>query len=235
MTTPLIQDGDAVNASNLVGHGTPVATSIRTDRLAGLTQRPEIIQRVSELKAKDNATNRAYMRRRRQYDPLFRITQAIKCRIRAVIKSKSLIRADRYNRLIGCTPNQLRDHLEAQFRPGMTWENYGKWEVDHIRPCRSFNLAIIQEQRDCFHFSNLQPLWLQENRSKSGKWTGDTSTKPRGYRLTLAGMRRKARNNWRKRVGMAEARHAKAWAKSIEAVTPVSDSIQPFSATRIPR
>jgi hypothetical protein len=64
----------------------------------------------------------------------------------------------------------LRAHLEAQFVPGMTWANHGAWHVDHIRPCASFNLEDPAEQRVCFHFSNLQPLWAQDNLAKGATW-----------------------------------------------------------------
>ena len=59
-------------------------------------------------------------------------------------------------------------HLEAQFKPGMTWDNYGLkgWHVDHIRPCASFDLRDPEQQRRCFHYTNLQPLWAEENLKK---------------------------------------------------------------------
>lgn len=73
--------------------------------------------------------------------------------------------------LIGCSHQRLKAHLESQFKPGMTWKNYGKWHVDHIRPCASFNdLTEMSQQKDCFHYSNLQPLWASENMSKNARW-----------------------------------------------------------------
>ena len=71
--------------------------------------------------------------------------------------------------LIGCTIEQLRRHLKKQFKPGMSWSNYGKWHVDHIIPCASFDLSKSEEQRKCFHYTNLQPLWAEENIIKSDK------------------------------------------------------------------
>lgn len=59
--------------------------------------------------------------------------------------------------------------LEQQFTEGMTWENYGEWHVDHIRPCVSFDLSIPEQQQECFHYTNLQPLWAKDNLQKSDK------------------------------------------------------------------
>ena len=51
----------------------------------------------------------------------------------------------------------------------MTWQNHGKfgWHIDHINPCSRFNLSDIEQQKQCFHYSNLQPLWWWENLKKS--------------------------------------------------------------------
>lgn len=74
--------------------------------------------------------------------------------------------------LIGCTVTELRQHLEDQFTNGMDWDNYGRngWHIDHIRPCASFDLSDPYQQRQCFHYSNLQPLWEADNIRKGGKW-----------------------------------------------------------------
>ena len=71
--------------------------------------------------------------------------------------------------LLGCTPDDLKAHLAAQFTDGMTLDNYGEWEIDHIRPCASFDLTDPDQQRACFHYTNLQPLWRSDNRSKGAK------------------------------------------------------------------
>jgi hypothetical protein len=82
-------------------------------------------------------------------------------------KSKSTMK------LLGCDINWLRAWLEVSFKPGMTWENYGPgWHVDHIRPCASFDLSDPSQQKLCFHFTNLQPLWAEENQEKYNKWEG---------------------------------------------------------------
>jgi hypothetical protein len=73
--------------------------------------------------------------------------------------------------LIGCSFNELKSYLEKQFTEGMNWENYGLhgWHVDHIRPCCSFDLTDPEQQRECFHYTNLQPLWAEDNLSKGGR------------------------------------------------------------------
>ena len=76
-------------------------------------------------------------------------------------------------RQIGCTAQQLRNHLQSQFTKGMNWNNYGKWHVDHILPCASFDLADERHMQICWNWQNLRPLWAGENISK-----GDTITHP---------------------------------------------------------
>ncbi len=75
--------------------------------------------------------------------------------------------------LIGCTLIELADHLESQFKPGMTWENYGKrkgqWTVDHIVNTRQFDLTSESSVRACWNYKNLRPMWQHENVRKGDK------------------------------------------------------------------
>ena len=72
---------------------------------------------------------------------------------------------------MGCSIEELKIHLEKQFRDGMSWNNYGMygWHIDHIKPCSAFDLTDLEQQKICFHYSNLQPLWAKENLSKGKK------------------------------------------------------------------
>ena len=81
-------------------------------------------------------------------------------------KTRKTMRTHEY---IGCSIAELRSHLEKLFTTGMTWDNYGHngWHIDHKRPCASFDLSQPEQQRTCFHFSNLQPLWEADNIRKS--------------------------------------------------------------------
>ena len=107
-----------------------------------------------------------YRRERRQRDPAFRMMDNLRRRLNLALQGKS--KSARTQALLGCTPEECLAHIEAQFTEGMTHENT---EVDHIVPCASFNLENELEQRQCFHFSNLQPLFPPENRHKSAKIT----------------------------------------------------------------
>ena len=69
-------------------------------------------------------------------------------------------------KLLGCAFKDFKIYMEQKFKDGMSWDNYGKWEIDHIVPCSSFDLSLETEQAKCFHYTNLQPLWRTENRRK---------------------------------------------------------------------
>ena len=72
---------------------------------------------------------------------------------------------------LGCTPVDFKKHLESQFQPNMTWNNYGKngWHIDHIKPLSKFNLSNREELLEACNYSNLQPLWAKDNLSKGNK------------------------------------------------------------------
>ncbi len=75
---------------------------------------------------------------------------------------------------IGWTIEQLKSHLEAQFQPGMTWENYGDWHIDHKIPHSYFcyNSIYDEEFKKCWALDNLQPMWAEENWSKNNRYIG---------------------------------------------------------------
>lgn len=108
-------------------------------------------------------------RRHRQNKTNRAVSAAISCRIRAVLSGRAKTSATA--ELLGCSIDELREHLESQWLPGMSWENWTKdgWHIDHIRPCSSFNLSDPEQQRQCFHYTNLQPLWWEDNLQKGAK------------------------------------------------------------------
>lgn len=100
---------------------------------------------------------------------MFRIKLNLRTRILDALDGKN--KSAHTMQLLGTSPEGLRVHLEAQFKPGMSWETYGPkgWHVDHIKPCASFDLSDPEQQRQCFHYTNLQPLWWTENLAKGDK------------------------------------------------------------------
>ena len=83
-------------------------------------------------------------------------------------------KAERTEKLMGCSFEKLKQHLESKFTKGMTWEKFLKCgkngiHIDHIKPCASFDLTKESEQKKCFHYTNLQPLWAIDNFKKGAK------------------------------------------------------------------
>lgn len=89
--------------------------------------------------------------------------------LKAVVRFKTQKVAPTFA-LLGCSIAEFLKHLESKFLPGMTWENRGKWELDHVRPVASFDLTDPEQQRACFHYTNIQPLWEEDNLRKRAQW-----------------------------------------------------------------
>lgn len=102
-------------------------------------------------------------------DPIIKLRHRLSCRLREVLKFKSLIKNKTHNDIIGCSPEFLKEHLENQFTEGMSWDNhelYG-WHIDHIVPLSSAKTE--EEIYKLCHYTNLQPLWAKDNLKKSNK------------------------------------------------------------------
>jgi hypothetical protein len=101
-------------------------------------------------------------------DPNFRIRRTVSTRIWHALNGTC--KSKKTQELLGCSIVNLRNYLEKQFKRGMSWKNYGKWHIDHIKPCDSFDLTSLDEQLKCFHYTNLQPMWAFDNQSKGKKF-----------------------------------------------------------------
>jgi len=121
-------------------------------------------------KEKINERKRKRTKIRRKTDINFKIRHCLASRLIEAIKENW--KSGHTLELLGCSIEFLKKHLEAQFKEGMNWDNHNKqgWEIDHIRPCASFDFNKESEQRKCFHYTNLQPMWAEENLKKSDKW-----------------------------------------------------------------
>ncbi len=107
------------------------------------------------------------LNRRLRYktDIKYRLECSLRSRINIAVKKG--FKSKKTLELLGCTIIELKQYLESKFQTGMTWENHGfgnnKWHIDHIIPCAAFDLSDSEQQKICFNFSNLQPLWQQDN------------------------------------------------------------------------
>jgi hypothetical protein len=120
---------------------------------------------------------RIYYRNKIKTDINFKLAKNLRTRVVNALKGKS--KSQNTLELLGCSVDFAKKHLENQFQPGMSWENYGfyGWHVDHIVPCASFDLIDPEQQKKCFHYSNLQPLWAKDNMSKQAKLNWQTPKK----------------------------------------------------------
>jgi hypothetical protein len=109
-----------------------------------------------------------YMANRRRKDIYYRLLDNLRSRLYLILKGKRKYQTTK--KLVGCSLKILRLHLEKKFKKKMNWNNYGrgknKWVIDHIIPCIKFDLRKKSEQRKCFNYKNLQPLWWKDNLSK---------------------------------------------------------------------
>lgn len=117
-------------------------------------------------KVRKNA--RRYRKKLLREDINFRLRHQLACRVKDALK-KGYKKAAKTESLLGADIPFVRAWLEAKFLPGMSWENYGTWHIDHIRPCASFDLTAPEQQKLCFHYSNLQPLWALDNLRKGSR------------------------------------------------------------------
>lgn len=112
----------------------------------------------------------AKKKQRWKTDPNFALNHNISEVIRYSLKGNK--NGNHWEKLVGYSLEQLKEHLEKQFKPGMTWENYGPvWHVDHIIPISVFNFTKPEHEdfKKCWALKNLQPLWAKDNIIKSNK------------------------------------------------------------------
>jgi len=100
-----------------------------------------------------------------------KLSTAMRVGIKKGLKTK---KEDRTFKILGYTLNDLMQHLSSKFSKGMSFENYGQWHIDHIRPIASFNFDSVEHPdfKKCWALNNLQPLWAKDNLSKGDKWDG---------------------------------------------------------------
>ena len=125
-------------------------------------------QQSKERKLKNKDTDRIWYReyKRNKYrnDPFYRLKSILRSRLSKLIKGEVSAVSD-----LGCTVEELKKYLESKFLPGMSWDNHSSrgWHIDHVIPLASANSE--EELKKLCHYSNLQPLWSEDNLSKGSK------------------------------------------------------------------
>lgn len=110
---------------------------------------------------------RLYQQERLKTDPLFKLKRNLRSRLNKAVqfgyKAGSAVDD------LGCSIEELKIYLELRFQPGMTWNNYGDWHIDHVKPLASFDITDPDQVKQACHYTNLQPLWKEDNLRKGDK------------------------------------------------------------------
>lgn len=101
-------------------------------------------------------------------DPNLKMKLKLRNRLYIVLKNKNIKKKESTMNLLGCTIEEFKSYIESQWQNGMSWDNHGNkgWHIDHIKPCNIFDLTDIKQQKECFHYTNLRPLWYYQNLSR---------------------------------------------------------------------
>ena len=129
-------------------------------------------EKIKSLNKEYNIKNRErrneYKRNKRLNDPIFKLTDNIRNRLNKYLKTTGITKNKKTFDIVGCSPPVLKDYLERQFVDGMRWEKIGKEiHIDHIIPLSSAKTK--EEIYKLCHYTNLQPLWAEDNLAKSNK------------------------------------------------------------------
>lgn len=117
-------------------------------------------------KKRIKASRKIYDKNKYNNDPIYKLKLLLRTRFYQSIKYG--IKCESVLEIIGCSIEELKLWLETQFLPEFTWDNYGNvWEIDHIKGCCNFDLSKISEQKKCWNYKNLRPLFSTKKIAKS--------------------------------------------------------------------
>lgn len=133
-----------------------------------LRNKKKFIENSLKWKKKNRKHLNNYIRKLKENNPNYKISENLRSRIRTVLKASK--KCSSTETLLGCSFEKFVEYLKSKFQLGMAMENHGKWHIDHIKPCSSFDLTNEEEQKKCFHYTNLQPLWAKDNLKKYNKF-----------------------------------------------------------------
>jgi len=132
--------------------------------------RTRIRERSNYQKNKDKIIKHNVMYQKHMYsnNPTIRLKMSIYSRIRQAFKAQKSYKNNKTSELLGCSVQEAKLYIESLWLPGMSWENYtvNGWHIDHIKPVNTFDLTDPEQQKVCFHYTNLRPLWATDNWSR---------------------------------------------------------------------
>ncbi len=109
--------------------------------------------------------------KKRRTEPAFRVRATLHTRLKQVLRESGTRKSLFMKNIVGCSHSDLLIHLEHTWSDGMSWSNYGwgdgKWVIDHVIPCAAFDLTDVEQQKKCFHHTNLRAMWWKENARKN--------------------------------------------------------------------
>lgn len=123
-------------------------------------------EQLKKLNKKRRTKTNAWYNNRYKTDLQFKALVTLRARQRQALKDQGIIKKKGTMKDSNCTVEFFIEYIAKQFQPGMNWSNHGEWHIDHIKPCSKFDLTDPEQQKECFHYSNLQPLWAVDNIKK---------------------------------------------------------------------
>lgn len=149
-------------------YGRKNRAELREKKKLQIANNPEYAESLRRSKKAWQDNNKGYTnqynKNRRKVDLNFKLRMYLRGRIRNALKGK--IKQGSAVKDLGCTIKEFILYLESKFDPWMSWQNYGHWEIDHVKPLSKFDLAIKEEFLKACHYTNMQPLWKLANRVK---------------------------------------------------------------------
>lgn len=109
---------------------------------------------------------RLYAANRRATDPEYKVYTRMRDFVRRCVQAINGVKNWRTKEVLGYTPSQLKSHMESLWQEGMSWENYGKWHIDHVKSIKAFRDEGVDDLKIINALTNLQPLWAFDNLSK---------------------------------------------------------------------
>jgi hypothetical protein len=145
------------------------AETLRRARIASHPERHRAQRAITAKRFNDTHPERQrdYQRIRYATNLTVKLARRLRSRTRSALKNGQ--KAGSAVRDLGCSIPELRLYLESKFQSGMSWDNYGEWHIDHVKPLAKFDLTDRAQLLEACRYTNLQPLWAEDNRKKAAE------------------------------------------------------------------